>query len=214
MFARQREELCAAFKQFDVQGEAELIERASSLTAAIQLELQQGRDRLLELHSCRKPEAENLVEIIQETDRDGSLWPYMEAVFDAYGVNVEEHSEHCLILTQGEHLLMQFPELPEDGVTVTLDRAIGLAREDMLFLTWEHPMVRGAMDLLLNSEHGNAALSIARHPDFSPGQLLLEIFYVVECSAPKRLQIGRFFPPTLLRFLIDHEGEDWSNLPF
>jgi ATP-dependent helicase HepA len=214
VYLRLRENLCALLARPDVDQETTLINEAHRLSAAIQQELHQGRDRLLELNSCRKEDAERLVEMVRSEDNDGRLWPYLEQVFDVYGVNVEEHSEQCFILMPGEHMRTQFPELPEDGATVTLNRSIGLAREDMLFLTWEHPMVRGAMDLILNSEHGNAALSVVHHPDLDPGQLLIEAFYLVDCTAPKRLHIGRFFPPTLLRFLFDQAGADLSVLPF
>ena len=190
-----------------------LVREAHALSLTTQAALHQGRDRLLELNSCRVTEAQRLVERVREHDEDSRLWPYLERVFDAYGVSIEEHSELCHILRPGEHLRMQFPELPDDGVTVTLDRAAGLAREDILFLTWEHPMVRGAMDIILNSEHGNAALSILRHPDLDPGQLLIECFHVVECSAPGRLHISRFFPPVLIRSLFDADGNDLSHLP-
>ncbi len=189
-----------------------LIRQARHLTDEVQHSLQQGRDRLLELNSCPRPLADSLVEQVREADDEGSLWPYMEEVFDAYGVNIEEHSDQCYILTPGEHLRMQFPELPEDGVTITLERRIALAREDMLFLTFEHPMVRGAMDLLLNSEHGNAAFSVVSHPELTAGQLLVEVFHRVECAAPRYLQIGRYCPPGLIRSLYDIGGEDLSAL--
>ncbi|CAI8934462.1 RNA polymerase-associated protein RapA [Methylocaldum szegediense] len=214
VFNRLGSELAALLRVPNAEEEIRLIERARKLAHAIEEELHQGRDRLLELNSCRKDAAERLVRLIEATDRENDLWPYLEDVFDAYGVAVEEHSDHCYILRPGEHMRTQFPELPEDGVTVTLDRGIGLAREDMQFLTWEHPMVRGAMDLILNSEHGNAAMSLVRHPELETGQLLLETVYVLECAAPKRLQIGRFFPPTVLRFLFDQDGNDLSALPF
>ncbi len=191
-----------------------LILEASRLSATTQEALHQGRDRLLELNSCREREASLLVEQVRQQDADESLWPYMERVFDAYGISIEEHSELCHILRPGEHMRMQFPEIPDEGVTVTLDRSAGLAREDMLFLTWEHPMVRGAMDIILNGEHGNAVLSVLRHPDIDPGQLLIESFHVVDCTAPKRLHLARFFPPVLIRSLMDHEGNDLSHLPF
>jgi ATP-dependent helicase HepA len=193
---------------------AALVETARAESAAIQAQLQRGRDRLLELNSCRREEAERLLERARAEDAADRLWPYLDRVFDAYGVAVEEHSEHCHILRPGEHMRTQFPELPDEGVTVTLDRAIGLAREDMLFLTFEHPMVRGAMDLLLNGEHGNAALSLVSHPDLEPGQLLLETFYVADSIAPRHLHLARFFPPTLLRFLFDEAGTDIGALPF
>ncbi|MGZ8247717.1 RNA polymerase-associated protein RapA [Methylomagnum sp.] len=214
VYSQLREPLAELLRRPDPDQEDALMERAGRLSAAIQQELQQGRDRLLELNSCRKEEADRLVDLVRDTDDSGQLWDYMEQVYDAYGVAIEEHSEHCHILRPGEHMRTQFPELPDEGVTITLDRGIGLAREDMLFITWEHPMVRGAIDLLLNSEHGNAALSVVRHPDLDPGQLLVEAFYLVECIAPKRLHKGRFLPPTLVRFLFDQEGNDLSALPF
>lgn len=214
VYTQLRDSLHALLQDYDLKKETSLIEQAYSLSTTLQQVLQQGRDRLLELNSCRTDRANTLVEQVKETDSEGILWPYLEQVFDAYGVNVEEHSEGCFILRPGEHLQTQFPELPDDGITVTLDRQVALAREDMLFLTWEHPMVRGAMDLLLNSEHGNAALSVVHHPKLESGQWLVEAFYLIECSASKRLHIGRFFPPTLLRFLFNSNGQNLSSLPF
>jgi len=43
--------------------------------------------------------------------------------------------------------------------------------------------------------------------------LLIECFHVVDCTAPKSLHIARFFPPTLIRTLFDHEGNELSRLP-
>lgn len=211
--AALEDHLISLIVQPDAEAEETLIHKATQLSATTREALHQGRDRLLELNSCREAEAQQLVEQVSKQDEDEALWPYMERVFDAYGISIEEHSDLCHILRPGEHMRMQFPEIPDEGVTVTLDRATGLAREDMLFLTWEHPMVRGAMDIILNSEHGNAALSILRHPDLDPGQLLIESFHVVDCTAPKRLHIARFFPPVLIRSLMDHEGNDLSHLP-
>ena len=189
-----------------------LQEEAHSLSSKILKDLHSGRDRLLELNSCRIEVAQALVEQIESEESDHLLWPYLERVFDAYGINIEEHSSNCLILRPGEHMRMQFPELPDEGVTVTLDRATALAREDILFLTWEHPMVRGAMDIILNNEHGNASLAIMQQPDIDPGQLLIECYHVVECTAPKKLHVGRFFPPVLLRTVLDQDGNDLSHL--
>ena len=214
VYARLQEKLVALLHHSEADSEAALIEAAQRLSTQIRQQLHEGRDRLLELNSCRKEEAEGLVEEVRKADHNGLLWPYLERVFDAYGVSVEEHSESCFILRPGEYMRTQFPELPDEGVTVTLDRNIGLAREDMLFLTFEHPMVRGAIDLLLNSEHGNAALSVARHPELEPGQFLVEAFFLVECSAPKRLHVGRFLPPTSLRYLFDQAGADLGALSF
>jgi len=215
VFNRLREELLPLLSQPDAAAQAGLIAKARALNGAILEELHQGRDRLLELNSCRKDEAEALAELISLEARKDDLWPYLEEVFEAYGVNVEEHSEGCHILLPGDHMRVpNFPELPEDGATVTMDRAIGLAREDMLFLTWEHPLVRGAMDLILNNAHGNAAFGLVRHEDLDVGQLLLEAMFLVECPAPKRLSAGRYMPQTFIRVLLDASLEDLSQLLF
>ncbi|MBS1213031.1 MAG: ATP-dependent helicase HepA, partial [Proteobacteria bacterium] len=174
VFSALRDRLEALLRNPDPIDCEALIATAAELRDNILEELHRGRDRLLELNSCRKEESEALVGLIRDAERTNDLWPYLEEVFDAYGVTVEEHSENCYILLPGDHMRVSHcPELPEDGTTVTLERSKGLAREDMLFLTWEHPMLRGTMDLILNSEHGNAAFAVVRHADLDPGQLLL-----------------------------------------
>jgi ATP-dependent helicase HepA len=191
-----------------------LLLRTRKLRDEVLTRLHDGRDRLLELNSCRHDSAEALVDAIRAQDEDNKLWPWLENVFDIYGVNVEEHSEHCHILLPGDHMpISRFPELPEEGVTATLKRETALAREDMIFLSWEHPMVRGAIDLILDSEQGNAAFALVQHEDLEPGQLLLEAIYLLECAAPKHLQAYRHMPQNLIRVLIDSEDGVINDLP-
>ncbi len=214
VFDRLREELESLLHQPDGQQGMALIKLANKINAEILEELHQGRDRLLELNSCRKNEANALVELIQMEEGKEDLWSYLEEVYEVYGVNVEEHSAHCHILLPGDHMRVpNFPNLHEDGVTVTLNRNIGLAREDMLFLTWEHPMVRGAMDLILNNVHGNASFALVRHNDLDTGQLLIEAIFLVECSAPRCLGAGRYLPQTIIRIVMDAHLQDISMLP-
>ncbi|OAI07287.1 RNA polymerase-associated protein RapA [Methylomonas methanica] len=186
-----------------------LIANTKALNSQVEEELHKGRDLLLELNSCRPQEAARLVAEITAGEQDGSLWPFMEAMFDCYGVDVEDHSRDCHILWPSENLrIAHFPMLQDDGLTVTVNRDIALAREDMQFLTAEHPMVLSAMDLVLSSETGNAAVSVVKHPQLKAGQFLLELLFVAECSAPAELQIGRFLPHTPLRVLVDQHKKD------
>jgi len=69
-------------------------------------------------------------------------------------------------------------------------------------------MVLAAMDLVLSSETGNAAVSVVKHPRLQAGQFLLELLFVVECSAPAHLQLERFLPHTPLRIVIDQNRKD------
>ena len=186
-----------------------LINQTRELNQQVAEQLHKGRDLLLEINSCRQDDARELVKQIAANEQDGKLWPYMEAIFDCYGVDVEDHSRDCHILWPSENLrIAHFPMLQDDGLTVTVNRDIALAREDMQFITSEHPMVLSAMDLVLSSETGNAAVSVVRHPQLKAGQFLLELLFVVECSAPAELQLGRFLPPTPIRILLDQHKKD------
>jgi ATP-dependent helicase HepA len=186
-----------------------LVTEAAGLTARLNAELESGRDRLLELHSHNPTVSAALVEAIEAQEAGRSVSDYMTRYWDAYSVEHEPGPGQSAVLHPGSHMLHEsFPGLPEDGITVTFDRANALAHEDREFLTWEHPMVRGAMDLLSGADLGSAALVAIQDTRLKPGSVLLELIYIAECPAPPELQIGRFLPPTALRLLLDVQGRE------
>ncbi len=101
-----------------------------------------------------------------------------------------------------------FPLGDDEGVTITYDRNQALSREDMQFITWEHPMVQGGMDLVLSGSMGNTAVALIKNKALKPGTVLLELLYVSEVVAPRSLQLGRYLPPAALRCLLDANGND------
>ena len=186
-----------------------LIAEARRERERLNAELAAGRDRLLELHSYRPGDSAALATAILDQDADPALRDYLTRVWDSFGIDIEPGSGATLILKPGVHRLHEhFPELPEDGLTVTFDRGLALAREDREFLTWEHPMTRGAMAMILDSDLGSCALTILRDPELAAGSLLLEMIHVAQCPAPPALEIGRFLPPTALRLVLDAQGQD------
>jgi len=189
-----------------------LVAKTQALSIELEAEMHNGRDQLLELNSCRKELADELIDQLNTYEKEGVLWPYMEDVFECYGVDTEFHSPDCFIVRPSDHLrVSHFPGLTEDGLTFTVNRQIALAREDMQFMTWEHPVVTASMDMVLSSETGNAAISVIKHSDLKAGQFFLECLFIVECSAPAELQIGRFLPHTPIRVLIDQNQKDVSE---
>jgi len=175
----------------------------------LEAELHSGRDRLLELNSGGAGEGQALVEAILEQDDQFALPIYMETLFDAFGIDSEDHSENALVLKPSEKMLdASFPLGDDEGVTITYDRAQALSREDMQFLTWEHPMVQGGMDLVLSGSMGNTAVALIKNKALKPGTVLLELLYVSEVVAPRSLQLGRYLPPAALRCLLDANGND------
>src|SRR5690606_37700751 len=128
---------------------------------------------------------------------------------NAFGIDSEDHSDNALILRPSEKMLdASFPLGDDEAVTITYDREQALAREDMQFLTWEHPMVQGGMDLVLSGSMGNTAVALIKNKALKPGTVLLELLYVSEVVGPRKLQLGRFLPPAALRCLLDANGND------
>lgn len=188
-----------------------LVDEARAERERLEAELHSGRDRLLELNSGGAGEGQALVEAILEQDDQFALPIYMETLFDAFGIDSEDHSENALILKPSEKMLdASFPLGDDEGVTITYDRNQALSREDMQFLTWEHPMVQGGMDLVLSGSMGNTAVALIKNKALKPGTVLLELLYVSEVVAPRSLQLGRYLPSAALRCLLDANGNDLS----
>lgn len=186
-----------------------LISVTQQLVARLNAELAAGRDRLLELHSHRPERSAPLVAAIARADDERTVADYLERFWDAFGVEHEPAPGGSVVVRPGAHMLQErFPGLPQDGLQVTFDRALGLSHEHWELLTWEHPMTRAAMELLTASDLGSAALTLVRDSRFARASLLLEALYVAECQAAPALEVGRFLPPTLLRVLIDETGRD------
>jgi ATP-dependent helicase HepA len=189
-----------------------LVDEARGERERLEGELHAGRDRLLELNSGGAGEGEALVEAILEQDDQFALPIYMEQLFDAFGIDSEDHSDNALILRPSEKMLdASFPLGDDEGVTITYDRDLALAREDMQFLTWEHPMVQGGMDLVRSGSMGNTGVALIKNKALKPGTVLLELLYVSEVVAPRALQLGRYLPPAALRCLLDGNGNDLAH---
>ncbi len=173
--------------------------------------LKKGRDRLLEYNSCRPKIAGKLTRLAHESDKQSGLTAYMEAIFDCFGVHSEEHSHLRYIIRPGDNMLTTFPHLQEEGMTVTYDREIALLHEDVHYLSWDHPMVNSAMDIVLSSELGNTSLIAIEHEGMEAGLLLLECIYIYEASGPQGLQINRYLPATTIRTLVSETGNSLSR---
>ncbi|MBD2795848.1 RNA polymerase-associated protein RapA [Xenorhabdus sp. 18] len=170
-------------------------------------QLEQGRDRLLEMNSNGGEQGQKLAEKIAAQDKDTDLVNFALNLFDIIGINQEDRCDNIIALHPSDHMLVpDFPGLPQDGCSITFDREKALSREDTQFLSWEHPIIRNGLDLVLSGDTGSCAVSILKNKALPVGTLLVELIYVVEAQAPKHLQLTRFLPPTPVRLLLDLKG--------
>ncbi|NCT67054.1 MAG: RNA polymerase-associated protein RapA [Rhodanobacteraceae bacterium] len=163
--------------------------------------VQAGRDRLLELATERQARELTLADALRAQDADTGADEFMLALFEQFGIAGEETDPRCVVLDP-EYLSTEgFPGLKDGPQQVTFDRATALAREELPLLRLDHPLVAGALDLLLESEQGNAALLIDAALPLRTA--LLECVFVLDCVADRKLNVGRFLPPLPLRAVVD-----------
>ncbi|MCB1102700.1 MAG: RNA polymerase-binding ATPase, partial [Kiritimatiellae bacterium] len=179
-----------------------LIQETRKAREQLRRDMEKGRDKLLELNSNRPGEAEPLLQAIREADQDPELESYLLRLLDLCGVHADGLSEHEYLLTRG-HLFADLLALPEDGLRFTLNRARALARDDMDFMSWDHPLLLGAMAAVAGSELGRCSAGMSREVE-SPR---LECGFLLEAVAPPELGLVRFLPPAPVFVCLDRTGK-------
>lgn len=170
----------------------------------IEATLEAGRDRLLELHSCDPERAADWIQRIQTAETDAAFASFLLRMFDAGGVIAEDLGRGDWLLQPGPTYRGDVPGMPESGepLAITTSRTRALEREELTFLTTDHPMATEGIDQLLTTGFGAvAAVKVAGNPDVH-----LEVLFMLECPAPARLHLDRFLPPTPLHLVVDPSG--------
>ncbi len=183
---------------------AETVEFRRELSA----KMKKGRDRLLELHSFDRPAAERIIERIRAVDADPFLKNFLSDLLDHFGVRIREHEEGDVFLDPSHAYVESFPSIPHDGMLATYTRARAIVREDIRFISADHPLVQDAIDLLIDSKAGTTAFCTLRGDE---PNLLLEVIYVLETVADSRWHIDQFLAPTPVRVVVDLRGEDRTD---
>ncbi|WP_375055811.1 RNA polymerase-associated protein RapA [Zobellella sp. DQSA1] len=188
----------------------QLIADTRALTQELNSRMEQGRDRLLELNSSGVIHNQNLATQLAETDDDPTLAIFAIKLFDEVGVHQDDRGENAIVLRPTEQMLVpHFPGLPEDGASITFERETALSRDDLQFLSWDHPMIRGGIDLVLGSEIGTTSVAILKNKALPVGTQFVELIFVAESA--HHAQLYRFLPPAPIRLLLDKNGNNLAD---
>ncbi len=187
------------------------LQKSRDLKESISEDLASGHDRLLELGAPSADKAEKLMEAIEAADGDARFERFVIRLFDYLGLDVSDLSAQSYLFESGQRESEAFADLPEDGLSVTFDRNMALAREDLSFMSMDHPVFLGALDHFLDSESGNSSFAVWNNG--KGRSVLLECVFVIELLAPARLHLDRFLPPTVLKVVIDHQGKPIAGMP-
>lgn len=177
----------------------------------IEKKLEEGQDQLVEINSFHHDKAMQFVKELKTIDESTDLRNFMLTLFNQLGVEAEDMDDPDTFLVRpGDNMyLPHFPGLDNEGMTITFKRENALKREDVTFLSWDHPMVVGIMDFISSKEMGNATISTWSMGSKEP--FLFEGFYLLHSVADKKLQLEKWFPPTPLRVLLNSQMQDLTT---
>jgi ATP-dependent helicase HepA len=191
-----------------------LVAETRATHAQLSALIHDGRDRLLELANQREAHLQLLYRSLAATDTDPAADEFVLQLFEQFGVENEDQGARTHLLDPEYISTDGFPGLRDGKQMVTFDRSVALAREDLPFLGADHPMVTGAIELLLGGELGNAAFLV---DDGLPARsALLEALFVLDANGPRTLAAERFLPPLPLRVAVDsrlRERADYAASP-
>ena len=192
-----------------------LIEDAKKTRLGLESALQAGRDRLLEYNSCRPRVASRIKEAMIDFDANNLLPQFVERFLASANIDYSVQRDGSWVIspidsTEISDYIEGLPLGGEDGMTFTFDRPLALAREEIDFITHEHPLMRAIYELGSTSTFGNTTVAMLKSNAMPQGMVMLEVNFRVEAIAPKVLNLPAVLPAQNIRVFISEQGGDLS----
>ncbi|MGQ4277026.1 SNF2-related protein [Pseudidiomarina sp. E22-M8] len=195
----------------DEVGFAEVLEATAQRAEQLREQIKQGRDRLQELNAYRPQQAEAILATIAADERQQELTDFMHDFWTRFGLDYDELNADSGWLRPTEHMRIQLPGLPDDGLTVTFSRDYALANEQVEFLSWDHPQVQHALELLSNDSFGSTCVALMQNRALPAGAWFIELTYISQLTTAPELVAHEFYPQQAIRILLDSQGRDLTS---
>ena len=181
---------------------------AISEREALETQITEGRDALLEKNSCRQPAADSLLSLITDFESETPL-ELIEQASDLLNFHFEEISDQVYSLTPADNMLIQsLPGVPAEGIEVTFERDVANAREDVWLLGWDAPLVVGLWELLHHSDLGSASVALLPSKQLPAGRCLVEACFDLIIQSPQQKSCLPYLPELSVRALVLDVGEN------
>ena len=190
---------------------ANLIEDGKKQRLVLEEAMQAGRDRLLEYNSCRPRVASKIAMTMQEFDDTHTLPRLFERFMSSINMEYSGQRDGSLMLHPSDEVQVQGLAVPEDGMTLTFEREQALVREDMAFMTYEHPLMQSIFETVNSGTFGNTTVATLQSNAMPEGMVLVEVNFRVEAIAPKLLNLTAFLPKPFIRVFLSQQGTDFSQ---
>ena len=192
-----------------------VIAEAKQTRLGLEAQLQAGRDRLLEYNSCRPRVASRIKDAMVDFDSHNLLPQFVERFLASANVDhsVQRDGSWVIAPIDSNEVNEYMESLPlgEDGMSLTFERKLALQREEIDFITHEHPLMRAIYELASTSTFGNTTVGMLKSAAMPQGTVLLEINFRVETIAPKVLNLPATLPTQNIRVFMSEQGGDLSS---
>lgn len=173
-----------------------------------QAEAEAAVDPLVDRMSFREDQAEQLREQVaqEQLEMSALLEEELGDLLDSLGVVMEPRGENDIfVIKPGDMMFVEaLPGMPPDGLSITFDRTVANKREELEFLHFEHRLVQGTLDLILDEGVGRA--TAARWRGAPRTTVCFQLLMHWEADAPAHLGIDRFLPAQALVLSGDMAG--------
>lgn len=186
----------------------DLLEAVNVQRQALEAELQDGRDRLLEYNSCRPIVAQEIVTALEDYDDNTLLPMFMKRFMASTNIDFDEQSNGTVLIKPTDQMQVQGLDIDEEGMTATFYRDQAQIREDAQYLTLEHPFTESVMEIIRTQSFGSTNVAILKTNALKQGTILLEVWFKVDVIAPKALNLPSSLPTQLIRVLLTETGQD------
>jgi ATP-dependent helicase HepA len=204
--------LAAAMASGDRSRVKEIISETAKRRVELAAAAERGVAQLLRWQAGALRNAEVLVEKIQQADGDRAVEKFCWKLLERIGMQLEELESRLWLLRPGNAHSESLPGMDGEGLLATFDRALALQREEVQFLSLEHPLIRGAIDWLLGGDAGKVSCVCPRQWSGKLSMLWWEAIYVLEVVAPAEWEIDRYLPAQPIRVVMDLRGEDAAQV--
>lgn len=194
----------------------ELISDAKATRLELEAALQEGRDRLLEYNSCRPRVAGRIKEAMIDFDKNNLLAPFVDRFLASANIDYSVQRDGTWVITpvdssEANEFIEALPLGGEDGMTLTFEREQALKREEVEFITYEHPLMQAIYELASSSTFGNTTVAMLKSNAMPQGMIMLEVNFRVEAIAPKLLNLPAMLPMQNIRIFLSEQGGDLSQ---
>ncbi len=190
-----------------------LVERTARRLEQHKLALQDSVDILVDLNSFDPEQGAELVGSVQAQERNEGLRDFVSRALESFGVAEDELAEKGLLRIKAGDLMTvdSFPGLGHDrAFLATWERELALVREDVEFLSADHPLVEGCLAMVLDSDNGRATAALWNG---APEKgVLVQMLYLLQGIGPAELELARWLPLQPMSIHLDARGRERDDL--